>query len=398
MSEFFVPKKIPKEAMEYINKKGYQLIFAKDLQLLSNIVTRNATSRKTHANHFTRLKEKMLETCKKSIGKHYFNRIFNVSVLGNTNIISLEKHFDIVIVIKGNKKEDVDPDNIVAFLVTQVGECKTYEYVDALNLICSNDVKGSPVGRIVFYLYIFTLKYHKIDKGLLELAGSYENISGLCLYNKFGFREDFSLMNRTCFPDEYNLPMYVDMTDRAMNNENMLNALTKSINIPVSFEVEEPLCNKGTEIGINGKDQKKAIKRRMDNHDIIADMKKNNLNDIKRVGEINKIRINPKDTQDIIINKIAQKSKLGQTLILKEPSELSPTLNNSANSNEPITRSHSSTRRSHSSTTGSNNSTRRTNSSTRSSNSSSRRSKRLSRSKTPPRNIFHSIIGFFTGN
>ena len=31
MSEFFVPKKIPKEAMEYINKKGYQLIFAKGL-------------------------------------------------------------------------------------------------------------------------------------------------------------------------------------------------------------------------------------------------------------------------------------------------------------------------------------------------------------------------------
>tara|TARA_B100000925_G_C21979802_1_gene461756 strand:- start:506 stop:1678 length:1173 start_codon:yes stop_codon:yes gene_type:complete len=390
MSEFFVPKKIPKEAMEYINKKGYQLIFAKDLQLLSNIVTRNATSRKTHANHFTRLKEKMLETCKKSIGKHYFNRIFNVSVLGNTNIISLEKDFDIVIVIKGNKKEDVDPDNIVAFLVTQVGECKTYEYVDALNLICSNDVKGSPVGRIVFYLYIFTLKYHKIDKGLLELAGSYENISGLCLYNKFGFRENFSLMNRRCFPDEYNLPMYVDMTDRAMNNENMLNALTKSINIPVSFELEEPLCKKGTDIGINGKGQKKAIKRRMDNHDIIADMKQNNLNDIKRVGEINKIRINPKDTQDIIINKIAQKSKKGEAII-KEPRELSPTLNNSTNSNGLITRSHSSTRRSHSSTTGSNNSTRR-------SNSSSRRSNRLSRSKTPPRSIFHSIIGFFTGN
>ena len=53
-------------------------------------------------------------------------------------------------------------------------------------------------------------------------------------------------MNNRCFPDEYNLPMYVDMTDRAMNNENMLNALTKSINIPVSFEFEEPLCKEGS--------------------------------------------------------------------------------------------------------------------------------------------------------
>ena len=32
----------------------------------------------------------------------------------------------------------------------------------------------------------------------------------------------------------------------------------------------------------------------MDNHDIIASMKQNNLNDIKKVGEINKIRINQK--------------------------------------------------------------------------------------------------------
>ena len=56
----------------------------------------------------------------------------------------------------------------------------------------------------------------------------------------------------------------------------------------------------------------------MDNHDIIADMKQNNLNDIKRVGEINKIRINPKDTQDIIINKIAQKSKKGEAIKNRE--------------------------------------------------------------------------------
>jgi len=389
MSKFFVPEVIPKEAMEFIHNKGYQLIFAKDLQLLSNIVTRNATSRKTHANHFTRLKEKMEETCKNSIGKEYFNSVFNVSVLGNT--ISLAKDFDIVIVIKGNEKKYIDPDNIVAFLVTQVGECKTYNHVHALNLICTNDEKGSPVGRIVFYLYVFTLKYHEIDKGVLELANSYENISGLCLYNKFGFREDFSLMNKRCFPDKYNLPMYVDITDRAMNYKNMLNALTKSINIPVSFGYEEPLCKKGTDIGINGKDQKKAIKRRLENQDIMSKIKKKNLNDAKKLGEINKIRINPKDTQDIIINKIAQKSKQGQTIIEKETRELSPKLNNSSSSNEPITRSHSSK-------TGSNNSTRRSHSSKTGSNNSTRSSRSSSRSKTPPRNIFHSIIGFFTGN
>ena len=73
-----------------------------------------------------------------------------------------------------------------------------------------------------FILTLFIIFPICIDKGVLELAGtgSYENIGGLCLNNKFSFREDFSLMNKRCFPDGTNLPMYVDMTDRAMNNEN----------------------------------------------------------------------------------------------------------------------------------------------------------------------------------
>lgn len=117
------------------------------------------------------------------------------------------------------------------FLVVQRAECAKYPNVYCLKLVCALEQ-----GHLLVGCYLYTILNHPnlpadfnkiklypivknqetpLDKiGLLEMSASYENISALCLYTKFGFKEDKSLRGyySNCFREENNLPMIIDLT------------------------------------------------------------------------------------------------------------------------------------------------------------------------------------------
>ena len=102
------------------------------------------------------------------------------------------------------------------FLLIQHGECNTYPNTPVIQLVCSNK---SGVGNILIYFYLRAMIYHydKTSKtdyqyGLLELGSTYRNIKGLCLYEKYGFREDYSLLSDGCFGVPGTVPMKVDIS------------------------------------------------------------------------------------------------------------------------------------------------------------------------------------------
>jgi hypothetical protein len=309
MSGFFEPSSIPREAMKFIEDSGFQLIFRDKLHLLSNHVTRGAKSRTSHYRHFDDLLEKMALTCKGLIGEKYMETVF---INTTTAKLVVHKNFDIVILLKGTKEKDVIPSNIMGMLITEKGECRSHRNIHVLNLICTKGPTGSPIGRILMFVYVYTSWFRRLPLGLLELAGCYENIKGLCLYNKFGFREDISMKERNCFEEDDTLAMYVDLRDPQMNLENMLDALISSNDIPVLSDAPEPLCEKGSLIGPRGAYQATAISERMENFYNIIDSRDN----ISSLLRANKIPIGRGETVKTMIKKLAQKSKQGEAIVV----------------------------------------------------------------------------------
>jgi len=128
------------------------------------------------------------------------------------------------------------------FLVVQRAECAKYPNVYCLKLVCALEQGHLLVGcylytiinhpnlpadfnRIKLYPIVKEIPLEKI--GLLEMSASYENISALCLYSKFGFKEDKSLRGyySNCFREENNLPMIVDLS--SMEEEKIIKIIKK---------------------------------------------------------------------------------------------------------------------------------------------------------------------------
>lgn len=108
--------------------------------------------------------------------------------------------------------ENPNSNDSLSFILTEKGGCKKFSDMNVLSLICSK----KNAGRIAFQLYIFTVLYKYAIKnqqhvvGLLELLYGYVNISGFCLYSKYGFNENGDLFSKNeeyCFDDLTNLPM-----------------------------------------------------------------------------------------------------------------------------------------------------------------------------------------------
>lgn len=102
----------------------------------------------------------------------------------------------------------------VSFMIIEKGECEKFPEVWTLNLICSK--KSFNVGYVLLELYIYSVchKYFMERQqqpfGLLELADGHANVNGLCLYSKYGFKEDqnfYSDQYSKCFDVIFNLPM-----------------------------------------------------------------------------------------------------------------------------------------------------------------------------------------------
>ena len=313
MSGFFESSSIPEEAEQFINDRGYQLIFRDNLHLLSNHVTRGAKRRPPHYRHFDELLKKLASTCNGLIGEDYMQNVF---INTTTAKLDIHNNFDIVIVLKGTEKKDIIPSNIMGMVITEKGECRSLPNIHVLNLICTKGPAGSPIGRILMFVYVYTCWFRRLPLGLLELAGCYQNIKGLCLYNKFGFREDISMKETGCFEEEETLAMYVDIRDREINLESMLDALINSNDIIVSSDISEPLCEKRTDIGPGGRNQPKAIGKRMKNFDNIMKARANPSTVLK----INKIPVVEGESIKTMIKKLAQISKDGKPIILPSKS------------------------------------------------------------------------------
>lgn len=167
----------------------------------------------------------------KSIGEKYVRR-----VLEKVFEINSETDYDMCFLVN---TETIKPtvtqitDFIQGFAIVQRGECPKYPNTYCLNLLCGSSNNS---GTILFGLYLYSILNHpkkedtnlikeknvypeSLDReyygtpvsyrALLELSGGYKNIAGLCLYSKFGLKEDTKLSGRfsNCFQDKFNLPM-----------------------------------------------------------------------------------------------------------------------------------------------------------------------------------------------
>ena len=190
----------------------------------------------------------------------------------------------IMLVDADNSKKIQESDRVVGFLMTELGECNNanndFGNVPALNLVCApkkhvhsnnttTECKAGTcgvIGRVLLFTYLFALKRKKIRYALLELAGLYCNIKGLCLYNKFGFREDVSLVEESCFKETDNLAMICNLD--SIKEQELIDALI--LNKPIHVPNTEPLCDKKY-VG-NVQEQRKAVGIRMENYNSMLDL------------------------------------------------------------------------------------------------------------------------------
>lgn len=148
-------------------------------------------------------------------------------------------------------------DSIIGFVIVEKGMCKRYANAYGINLICSRSGVEPGIGSLLMGLYLYTIVSHPKELssstlinypsgkatiryelieipdeisyqkpvfstpdqlvplqhiGILELAGSYLNVPGLCLYEKFGFKYEPLLLKEDCFSDIENLPMILSFS------------------------------------------------------------------------------------------------------------------------------------------------------------------------------------------
>jgi len=250
-----------------------------------------------------------------NIGEEYLTEGLNALLTSPDDIR------DIIILVDSDSSKNIpESEKVVGFLMTELGECNNaandYGHVPALNLVCaprkhlhSNKTKEcaagacSVIGRVLLFMYLFALKQKKVNYALLELAGLYCNIKGLCLYNKFGFREDVSLVEESCFRDTANLSMICHL-DKISEKE-LVDALI--LNTSISVQNSEPLCEKK----FIGKlaEQRKAVNIRMENYNSMLDLQADKVT----VEEVEKFinRTLPNDKKSAV-KQLGILSKMGE--------------------------------------------------------------------------------------
>lgn len=171
---------------------------------------------------------------------------------------------------------------VAGFIVVQLGECRKYPFSYTINIICTKNTAISGSGSVLMGAYLYTILYHNEKQGngiittpsgrgtikiiedgsshnedpiyktifettdelipvshiaTLELANSYTNTGGLCMYEKFGFKYDHSMYSDwnegiSCFDDFLNLPMIINFkTLQGYAELNRESKLQKIINI-----------------------------------------------------------------------------------------------------------------------------------------------------------------------
>lgn len=197
-------------------------------------------------NKLSNLIGAMKNCCGNHIGTSYLNQ-------QNRALKSKNDAYDLALI---TYEKDLKPSslstNILGFIIVQKNECAKFQDAYCINLICSpsNDNRTKGIGSLLFALYLYCVinNNNVVENGklgLLELANSYINIGGLCLYSKYGFEYDSSLYGDDCFNDYNNLPMIVDMKSKyEYPNIERSNQILKEIALGINKGFPKPtLCS-----------------------------------------------------------------------------------------------------------------------------------------------------------
>ena len=158
--------------------------------------------------------------------------------------------FQIINHVKNLLDKILGTQKIIAFIISELGECKLpspkYPVQDvwSVNLICGGSGGN---GAYLISLFLFSVitgaqkgKWPPI--GVLELAGGYENIVGLCLYTKFGFKVDSSIRSSVCFEDYRNLPHIADFRQLDLDSTKQMMIALITSKTPIAPFYKHPIC------------------------------------------------------------------------------------------------------------------------------------------------------------
>jgi len=158
-------------------------------------------------------------SCRSCIGAEYLK-----DALDNA-FRTKERRFDVALLVKHDptkqvvrgKKKALENFDVVGFVVVEIGECHKLPNTASINLICAREFENHKnAGRTMMALFCyFILSSPSLDqRGILEVAGGFENPGAFCMYQKFGFKPDYSLYSATddweCFNWATLIPMMVD--------------------------------------------------------------------------------------------------------------------------------------------------------------------------------------------
>jgi hypothetical protein len=138
-------------------------------------------------------------------------------------IFSMDSKFDILFL--QNKSDD----NVLGFIIAELGECKREPNVYAVNLICSQ----SGLGKLLLGACLYCIKFNddvSEKKCILELAHAYKNTAGFFMYTKLGFNLDDSLIGKEgeCFFDYLHIPMSVILNDDKFTQQYFVDMMVRS--------------------------------------------------------------------------------------------------------------------------------------------------------------------------
>jgi len=155
--------------------------------------------------------------CGSDVGRRYRANALDAA------IFSMNPTFDILFL--RNKTGD----NVLGFIIAELGECAKEPKVYAVNLICSQ----SGLGKLLLGACLYCIKFNddvSEKRCILELAHAYKNTPGFFMYTKLGFNLDDSLMEKegVCFFDILHLPMSVTLIGDKFTQQYFVDMMVRS--------------------------------------------------------------------------------------------------------------------------------------------------------------------------
>ena len=315
-----------------LSNEGYILIHLNDYLQTVNVLSRSVYD-------ILPVNANLRNVCSSVVNINYIEAAIDNCIAEDPN----NRKFDIVLLVKTMKLQTTSKKAYLferkGILISEVGECNQhpYENTPVLKVICSGDNKG----KYLMYAYIQAMLYKYTNAtnletqsyyntGLLELANNYENIQGLCLYNKFGFKENIQLQSIRCLNQNYHnnsllLPMSVDITSLTYD---IVDEIVENKRI----EGDEPLCH--NIFKTNTYLQNKEIIRRM--NIFKTQPTENELKDSKNMSQhiLNTLKKTPPTEIDL---QLEQEDIITQSL-LEEKNRLRNTLAQIRNNKKQISK------------------------------------------------------------